>query len=84
MPHAQNIDGVLLQWGDRLFYPGNRIVRVPPQPKLSGLAAQQRAALIRQRIEATVIRRAPQVMVKVTGGGRGMKASLLSKALQAR
>ncbi len=74
MPHAQNIDGVLLQWGDRLFYPGNRIVQVPPQPKLSGLAAQQRAAMIRQRIEATVIRRAPQVMVKVTGGGRGMKA----------
>jgi hypothetical protein len=30
--------------------------------------------LIRARIEATVVRRAPQVMVKVTGGGRGMKA----------
>ena len=29
---------------------------------------------IRSRIEATVVRRAPQVMVKVTGGGRGMKA----------
>ena len=29
---------------------------------------------IRKRIEATVVRRAPQVMVKVTGGGRGMKA----------
>jgi hypothetical protein len=33
-----------------------------------------RAAAIRKRIEATVVRRAPQVMVKVTGGGRGMKA----------
>jgi hypothetical protein len=32
-----------------------------------------RAQAIRSRIEATV-RRAPQVMVKVTGGGRGMKA----------
>jgi len=74
MSQAPNIDGVLLQWGDRLFYPGNRIVRGRPQPKLSGLAAQQRAATIRQRIEATVVRRAPQVMVKVTGGGRGMKA----------
>jgi Relaxase/Mobilisation nuclease domain len=74
MAHAPNIDGVLLQWGDRLFYPGNRIVRVRPPPKLSRLAAQQRAATIRQRIEATVVRRAPQVMVKVTGGGRGMKA----------
>ena len=35
---------------------------------------RQRAQAIRQRIEATVVRRAPQVMVKVTGGGRGMKA----------
>ncbi|MEO8312703.1 MAG: conjugal transfer protein TraS [Caldimonas sp.] len=32
-----------------------------------------RASAIRSRIEATV-RRAPQVMVKVTGGGRGMAA----------
>jgi hypothetical protein len=30
--------------------------------------------VIRQRIEATVVRRAAQVMVRVTGGGRGMKA----------
>jgi len=74
MPQAPNIDGVLIQWGDRLFYPGNRVVKVKPQPKLSGGAARHRAAAIRQRIEATVVRRAPQVMVKVTGGGRGMKA----------
>ncbi len=73
MSQPPNIDGVLIQWGDRLFYPGNRMVKSPPQPKLSGLAARQRAAAIRQRIEATV-RRVPQVMVKVTGGGRGMKA----------
>ncbi len=71
-PH--DIDGVLIQWGDRLFYPGNRIVKTKPQPKLRDLAARQRAAAIRERIEATVVRRAPQVMVKVTGGGRGMKA----------
>lgn len=37
-------------------------------------AARQRAAVIRQRIAATVVRRAPQVMVKVTGGGRGLRA----------
>ncbi|EHR71201.1 hypothetical protein BurJ1DRAFT_2367 [Burkholderiales bacterium JOSHI_001] len=74
MTPAPNIDGVLIQWGDRLFYPGNRMVRGQAQPKLTGLAAQQRAAAIRQRIAATVVRRAPQVMVKVTGGGRGMKA----------
>jgi hypothetical protein len=23
-PNPPNIDGVLIQWGDRLFYPGNR------------------------------------------------------------
>ena len=74
MPHQPNIDGVLIQWGDRLFYPGNRIVRVPPQPKLVANLARRHAAAIRARIEATVVRRAPQVMVKVTGGGRGMLA----------
>ena len=26
MPQAPNIDGVLITWGDRLFYPGNRVV----------------------------------------------------------
>ena len=74
MSQAPNIDGVLIIWGDRLFYPGNRVVKVKPQPKLGGDSAHQRAAAIRERIEATVVRRAPQVMVKVTGGGRGMKA----------
>ena len=74
MSPTPDIDGVLIQWGDRLFYPGNHIVKTKPQPKLSALAARQRAAILRQRIAATVTRRAPQVMVKVTGGGRGMKA----------
>jgi len=74
MAQPPNIDGILITWGDRLFYPGNRVVRVKPQPRLSGDAARFRAAAIRKRIEATVVRRAPQVMVKVTGGGRGMKA----------
>jgi hypothetical protein len=74
MPQPANIDGVLIQWGDRLFYPSNRIVKSKPAPKLSAIAASQRAAAIRERITATVVRRAPQVMVKVTGGGRGMKA----------
>ena len=73
MGQAPNIDGVLIQWGDRLFYPGNCIVQARALPKLSGSANQNRAAIIRARIEATVIRRAPQVMVKVTGGGRGMR-----------
>jgi hypothetical protein len=65
-----SIDGVLVQWGERLFYPGNRIVK-GRTPRLGPFG--QGAAAIRGRIEATV-RRAPQVMVKVTGGGRGMAA----------
>lgn len=74
MTQGPDIDGILITWGDRVFYPGNRVVRGKPQPRLSGDAARLRAAAIRKRIEATVVRRAPQVMVKVTGGGRGMKA----------
>jgi hypothetical protein len=62
-----SIDGVLIQWGDRLFYPTNRQTK-SHTPRLPPTGA--RAAEIRSRIEATV-RRAPQVMVKVTGGGRG-------------
>jgi len=68
-----DVDGVLVQWGERLFYPRNRIVRSEPTPRLSG-GGGGRAAAIRRRIEATVLRRSPQVMVKVTGGGRGMAA----------
>jgi hypothetical protein len=33
-----------------------------------------RARAIRERLHATVVRGVPQVMVKVTGGGRGMVA----------
>src|SRR5690349_2087538 len=66
------IDGILLQWGDRLFYSGNRIVRSRGEPRLGG-RAKPSAAAMRQRI-AAIVRRAPQVMVKVTGGGRGMRA----------
>ena len=73
-PHSPSLDGILITWGDRLFYPGNHIVQVRPQPKLGASGAHQRANAIRQRIEATVVRRAPQVMVKVTGGGRSMAA----------
>jgi len=63
---GRNIDGVLVQWGERLFYPGNRIVKPDPPPYL-----QRRAAGIRKRISA-LVRRAPQVIVKVNGGGKGM------------
>lgn len=73
MASVSAVDGVLVQWGERLFYPGNRIVKVAPQPRLDTLMRRQ-AAVIRRRIVSTVAKRAPQVMVKVTGGGRGMGA----------
>ena len=73
MPTSSSLDGVLVQWGDRLFYPSNRVVHART-PKLSAAGIQERAHAIRRRIHATVVRRAPQVMVKVTGGGRGMAA----------
>ena len=56
MSTGAEIDGVLVQWGERLFYPGNRIVRPASTPRLSG-SVGQRAAAIRQRIAATVVRR---------------------------
>lgn len=74
MSQAPDIDGILITWGDRLFYPGNRMVKGRPMPRLNRGGTQARAAAIRKRIEATVVRRVPQVMIKVTGGGRGMKA----------
>jgi urease beta subunit len=73
MTTGQTVDGVLVQWGERLFYPSNRIVKPQPTPRLDTMM-RRKAAVIRGRIVATVARRAPQVMVKVTGGGRGMTA----------
>lgn len=74
MPNGPDIDGILITWGDRLFYPGNRMVKGGPLARLGSPSAHRRAAAIRKRIDATLVRRAPQVMVKVTGGGRAMKA----------
>lgn len=73
MTTGASIDGVLVQWGERLFYPASRIVKPDTTPRLN-TSNRPTAAVIRQRIAATVARRAPQVMVKVTGGGRGMGA----------
>ncbi len=67
------VDGLLVQWGDRLLYPSNRMTE-SRTPVLTEAAIRQRAQALRHRIRATVVRRAPHVMVKVTGGGRGMSA----------
>jgi hypothetical protein len=73
MNSRAHIDGVLVEWGDRLFFPSNRIVKPALTPRLNAGSSRQ-AETIRRRIVAHVSRRAPQVMVKVTGGGRGMGA----------
>jgi hypothetical protein len=72
MTDPRVIDGVLVEWGERLFYPGNWRVTPAAQTRLR-LPLGGRAAAVRQKIRTT-LRRAPQVMVKVTGGGRGMGA----------
>jgi hypothetical protein len=74
MNDLHRIDGMLVQWGDRLFYPGNRRTPAGQGGARLGTGLHERAAFIRSRIAATVVRHAPQVMVKVTGGGRGMAA----------
>ena len=35
MTTGASIDGVLVQWGERLFYPSNRIARTAPPAHLS-------------------------------------------------
>ena len=74
MSTPSTVEAALVEWGERLFYPANRIVRPSTTPRLTALSIGQRAAAVRARLEATVVRQAPQVMVKVTGGGRGMAA----------
>ena len=56
-------DRLLEQWGDRLFR-RRRASDGLPLPAIP-------ASAVRREVQA-VVRRAPQVMVKVTGGGRGM------------
>lgn len=74
MSDPKSLDGILVQWGDRLFYPGVRSKQPAAEPRLRGGSIAERAANIRARIAATVVQRVPQVMVKISGGGRGMKA----------
>lgn len=68
-----NADGLLLQWGDRLFY---EPVRARKALRTSGAARIGRPAALRAQITRTV-QRVPEVMVKITnrkGGRNGMGA----------
>ena len=72
------IDGMLQEWGTRLFH------GMPPKAKknsggklLIGALASvslMSAGSVRAQVRAAVRPSAKQVMVKITGGGRGMKA----------
>ncbi|NGM80165.1 relaxase/mobilization nuclease domain-containing protein [Burkholderia multivorans] len=68
-----NADGLLLQWGDRLFY---EPVHARKAPRASGAARISRPAALRAQIARTV-QRVPEVMVKITnrqGAQNGMGA----------
>jgi Relaxase/Mobilisation nuclease domain len=75
------VDGILRTWGDELYGDDVRIVRprksgtglkLPPR-RPSARSQASGVARIRQALEATT-RKAPEVVVKISGGGKGMKA----------
>lgn len=77
------VNGVLRTWGDELY--GDDVHVVRPRKSGTGLKLPPRRpsprthlrasgiVRIRQALEATT-RRAPEVVVKISGGGKGMKA----------
>ena len=73
-------DGMLSEWGARLFYPipkgkgGGGGGKLPLLTTVAALTAVMSAGEVRSRVRSTVSPGATQVMVKITGGGRGMKA----------
>jgi hypothetical protein len=74
--NRQFVDGMLVEWGTRLFWPKNKIVKSssPASPvALHAAIARWKVtpASVRSKVNAAV-RRAPQVLVKVSGGGSGM------------
>jgi hypothetical protein len=73
-------DGMLSEWGARLFYPvpkgkgGGSGGKLPLLTAVAALTAVMSPNEVRSRVRSTVSPGATQVMVKITGGGRGMKA----------
>ena len=69
-------DGMLTEWGARLFYPSARGKGDSGGGKLPLMAIAEAITpkQIRSLVKSTVTPGAKQVMVKITGGGRGMKA----------
>ena len=73
-------DGMLSEWGARLFYPipkgkgGAGGGKLPLLTTVAALTAVMSPNEVRSRVRSTVAPGATQVMVKITGGGRGMKS----------
>lgn len=73
-----HIDGMLVTWGERLFYesvkvykaPAKSVLRMPRIRALHGARPSPRA--IREKLRAT-LKRMPEVTVKITGSGRTIK-----------
>jgi len=71
------IDGVLKEWGDRLFYTPIRprgTKRTIARTTVAGSTHSKPRTPTRTRHQLTeTIRKAPEVMVKISGGGKGMR-----------
>lgn len=87
MADAQYVDGVLKEWGDRLYYAKPKGRRARPagfhySPDATSLPAPHgggRSPAANKQILARTVRKTPEVMVKISGGGkdrRQMKAHL--------
>jgi relaxase-like protein len=69
-----DVDAALLLWGDRLFFPRRSARRAGAAGLPLGAGLRHKSPLaVRQNIRG-VLRRSPEVVVKVSGGGRGMRA----------
>jgi hypothetical protein len=70
-----DVDDVLVEWGARLFLGfKNYSVRATGGDVIPTPSSSRHAHLVRTQIAALTRPKARQVMVKITGGGRGMKA----------
>jgi hypothetical protein len=83
MGARSEIDRMLAAWGDRVFN-GGGVHKVPPRRGLTGLvfakgAKVQGGGSVGARAGATrrtlagIAKKTPQVMVRISGGGRGMR-----------
>lgn len=83
MGTTSEVDRMLAAWGDRVFN-GGRVHKVPSRRGLTGLVCPKAAkaqgggsigarAGATRRMLAGIAKKTPQVMVRISGGGRGMR-----------